>query len=618
MTLEWMKKQAPWVIGTFGIMILVGLVMMDRAGSYRSDRHHNIVGSVNGEEIPTERFQAELKNYLRGQEAQNGKAPEGLQLAQIREGMFNYKVQSMLMQKVFTENQLYASPEEMMDFVKKHPQDVAQNILRYKGYEELPQFLADSSIDPARYENWLAQDSIYNRISMRELEENLRSSVIPQMQLQAIMKTQIHRTALEEGFTIAMRENKAKLKFYRVALDSFRVSPEKFKETELKAYYEAHPDSFYFKEDAARLGYLRIPLKPSKTDSNLMRDFAKELKERIANGEKFADLAKDYSNDPSTADKGGKLDGLRSRSDLDPAIANVAFSLKPGEVSNPVLSSLGYHVILVTEHKKVDTTDKIEVSHIMLKISSGTETIDSLMEVAEKVRAAAQKDGLEKVAKDFGQKYDKSPIFEKNNFSPLPSGYVQGANSFAFSSFEAKEKISEALQSEDGIYLFERDGTFEKGRSFDRAKLHIADILAKEEKVAEAKKELESQRASILAAADNALPARVGKAVLDSTASGPISADNWLPGYGYSSPALFKTLTQTPGQWGNVLTTEVGASMAKVSERAFLSENEIQDRAKSAMSQNDGYQFSGLYQEWVANLPKSAKVENKMDLVFRN
>ncbi len=72
MTLEWMKKQAKWVIGIFGFFILGGLIMMDRAGSYRSDRHHNIVGKVNGEEIPTDRFQSELKNYLRGQEAQNG------------------------------------------------------------------------------------------------------------------------------------------------------------------------------------------------------------------------------------------------------------------------------------------------------------------------------------------------------------------------------------------------------------------------------------------------------------------------------------------------------------------------------------------------------------------
>lgn len=618
MTLEWMKKQAPWVIGTFGIMILAGLIMMDRAGSYRADRHHNIVGKVNGEEIPTERFQAELKNYLRGQETQSGKAPEGLQLAQIRDGLFNFKVQSVLMQNIFTDYQLYPSREEMMDFVLKHPQEVAQNIQRYRGYEELPPFLADSTVDQARYENWLNQDSVYDRISMRELEENLKTSVIPQVQLQQIMKSQVHRTALEEAYSISTRETKARIKYYHVALDSFPVSPDKFKEADLKAYYDAHPDSFSFHEDAARLGYLRIPLKPSKTDSALMFDFAKELKDRAKNGEKFADLAKDYSNDQATADKGGKLEGLRGRESLEPAVANAAFALNPGEISDPVLTRFGYQVILVTDKKKVDTAQKIELSQIVLKISAGTETIDSLMEMAEKVRADAQKTGLAKAAQSYSVPYEKTPIFDKSNLSPLPTGYVQGANSFAFSQFEAKEKVSEPLQADDGIYMFERDAKFAKGRNFERAKQHIADNLVKEEKLAAAKKELEAQKGAITAALEGSLPATIGKAKLDSTTAGPISADNWLPGFGYSSPTLFKVFAQPANTWGPVLTSDLGAVIAKVTEKVSLSDKEIGDKAQAQLAQPEPYQLSSLYQEWVANLPKSAKVENNLDMVFRN
>jgi len=289
MTLEWMKKQAGWVIGIFGVFILGGLVMMDRAGSYRQDRHHNIVGKVDGEEIPTERFQTELKNYLQGQQAQTGKAPEGIQLAQIREGLFNFKVQSLLIQKVFQKYQFYASRDEMMDYIVKHPQEVAQHISRYHGYEELPPFLADSTVDQNRYENWLAQDSVYDRYSMRELEEQLRVSVIPQLQLQQILKAQSHRTLLEESYSVATREDKAKVKFYHVSTDSFAVNPDKYKDADLKAYYDGHPDSFYFHEDAARLSFLRLPLRPSHADSALMLDLAKQLKERAQNGEKFAD-----------------------------------------------------------------------------------------------------------------------------------------------------------------------------------------------------------------------------------------------------------------------------------------------------------------------------------------
>jgi peptidyl-prolyl cis-trans isomerase D len=618
MTLDWMKQQAKWVIIFFGVFIVAGLVMMDRAGSYGSDRQHNIVGKVNGEEIPTDRFQNDLKNYLRSQEAQNGKAPEGLQLAQIREGLFNFKVQSVLMQKLFDSYHLDASQEEMMDYVVKHPQEVAGHIARYKGYEEMPPFLADSSIDQSRFENWLAQDSIYDRYSMRELEEQLRTSVIPQIQLQQIMKAQAHRTALEASFSIATQENKAKVKFYHVSADSFSVSPDKFKEADLKAYYDAHPDSFHFHDEAARLAYVRIPLHPSHADSTLMADFAKELKERVANGEKFADLARDYSNDPGSAEKGGKLEGLRGREGLDPAFADAAFALSPGQISDPVLSQFGYHIILMHDKQGADSAAKAELSHILLKVTAGTETIDSLMGLGEKVRSAAQKNGLEKAAKEAGLALEKTVIFEKSNLSPLGGGYVQGANSFAFSQFEAKETVSEPLQADEGIYLFARDAQFPKGRDFERAKPQIGALLANEEKIALAKKELEAQKSAITAAAEPNLPARLGKAVLDSSASGLISADSWLNGFGYASPVLVQVFNQPVNTWGSVLTTEKGAVIAKVTEKAAISEADLAAKVQLQLTQPDPYAASGAYQDFVNNLPKSAKVENKMDMVFRN
>ena len=617
MTLEWMKKQAGWVIGVFGIFILGGLIMMDRAGGYRQDRHHNVVGKVDGEEIPTEVFQAELKNYLRGQEAQTGKAPEGIQLAQIREGLFKFKVQSILIQKVFRNYGLHASREEMMDYIVKHPQEVAQHIARFRGYEELPPFLADSTIDQARYENWLAQDSVYDRYSMRELEEQLRASVIPQLQLQQLLQAQIHRTLLEESYAVAMRENKAKLKLYHVPADSFPVSADKYKDADLRGYFEAHPDSFYFHDEAARLAYVRLPLQPSHADTAMMLDLAKQIKERAQNGEKFADLAKDYSNDPGSAEKGGKLEGLRGREGLDPAFANAAYALSPGQISDPVLSQFGYHVILLHDRQTVDGAEKIEVSHILLKLTPGTETVDSLMNRAEEIRAVAQKSGLEAAAKEAKLNLEKSPIFEKGNFTPLGGAYIQGASSFAFGQFEAKEKISEPLQAEDGIYLFSRDAKFPKGRDFERAKPQIASLMAREEKIALAKRELETQKAALASAPQDALPPRLGKAVLDSTPAAA-SADSWVPGFGYSSPNLFAVFALPAGPWSPVYAGDMGSVTAKITDKVFLSDADIAAKAQAALSQNDPSQANALYRDWIANLPSTAKVENKMDLVFRD
>lgn len=612
MALMWMKKQAPWVIGTFGILILVGLLWMDQSMNTGSERQHNVVGEVNGEEIPTDRFQADLKNYLRNEEMRNGKAPEGVALIQFREGLFNFKVQSILMEEIFRDYQLHASVDEMRDYLVKHPQELAMYINRYEGPDQIPDFLRDSTIDQSRYEAWLSQDSVYDRIALRAMEEQLSQTVVPQLQLQQLMKAQIHATTLEEAFTLGLRENKARLKYYRVSADSFPIAPDRFKEADMKAYFEANPDSFHFAQDAARLQYVRIPIQASRADTLLMDSLARAIKQQVQEGESFADLAKSYSNDEATAEKGGKLEGYRSRDGLDPAFAAAAWALKPGEISEPVLSQFGYHVIRLDGRKGGDSA---EVSHILLQITAGNETTDSLVALGEKVRADAKQDGLEKAAQAAGLKVEKTPIFERTNHAPL-GRYVQGANSFAFSQFEEKEKVSEPLQSEDGVYVFARDAAFAKGRDFERAKERITEILVKEEKQALARKELEARRGEIASA--TALPATVGKAVLDSTAAGAISADNWLPGFGYSSPALFKVFAQPVGEWGPVHVTEQGAVLARVEEKAFLSDAELAQKASSTPPQNENFTLSTLVQSWTADLPKTAKVENKLDMVFRN
>lgn len=613
MVLMWMKKQAPWVIGTFGILILVGLLWMDQSQSMGGERSNNIVGKVAGEEIPTDRFQQELNNYLRNEEARTGKAPEGAQLVQFREGLFNYKVQGILMGKVFEDYELYASPDEMKDYVVKHPQEVAMYIQRFEGQEALPSFLRDSTVDQARFEAWLDQDSVLERVSLRAMEDQLRTTVVPQLQLQELMKAQLHSTALEESFSVGLRENKARLKYYRVSVDSFPVAPDRFKGADLKAYFEAKTDSFHFAQDAARLGYVRLAIQPSRNDTLLMDSLARELKVRAQQGETFEELAKGYSNDPGSAEKGGRLEGFRSKEGLDPIFSAAAWSLQAGQISDPVLTPFGYHVILLHSKKGEDSA---EISHILLKVAAGNETTDDLMDSAEAVREAAKSGGLEKAAKDRGLAYTKTPIFERTNMSPL-GAYVQGANSFAFSDFESKDKVSEPLQTEEGVYVFEKDGFFAKGRNFDRSKDRITEILTKEEKLTQARKELESRRAEIIAAG-TALPAVLGKAVLDSTSAGAISADNWLPGFGYSSPALFKAFAQSVGEWGTVHTSEQGAVLARIEEKAFLSPEEIAAKAASAPPQNENFTLSNLVQSWMGDLPKTAKVENKLDMVFRN
>lgn len=88
------------------------------------------------------------------------------------------------------------------------------------------------------------------------------------------------------------------------------------------------------------------------------------LRERIINGEKFATLARLYSEDPGTARRGGEL-GMASRSTYWPQFSDAAMSLKPGTISQIVETPDGYHIIEVIDKKG----DMFNARHILLKPS---------------------------------------------------------------------------------------------------------------------------------------------------------------------------------------------------------------------------------------------------------
>jgi protein-export membrane protein SecD len=86
----------------------------------------------------------------------------------------------------------------------------------------------------------------------------------------------------------------------------------------------------------------------------------------LAKGADFAALAKQYSEDPGSKDKGGDL-GFFSKDQMVAPFADAAFALKVGEITKtPVLSQYGYHIIKKTGEKTVNGVAQISASHILI------------------------------------------------------------------------------------------------------------------------------------------------------------------------------------------------------------------------------------------------------------
>ncbi len=119
------------------------------------------------------------------------------------------------------------------------------------------------------------------------------------------------------------------------------LEPEiKIEEDDMKSYFEANKEKFDEKEQVKASHIL--------VDSE---EKAKEVKEKLTAGEDFAKLAKEYSIDTSNKEKGGEL-GFFARGAMVKEFEDVAFSLKAGQISNPVKTEYGYHIIKVEDRKQ--------------------------------------------------------------------------------------------------------------------------------------------------------------------------------------------------------------------------------------------------------------------------
>ncbi len=119
----------------------------------------------------------------------------------------------------------------------------------------------------------------------------------------------------------------------------------------LHAYYDAHKDEMsqvHARHILIRFKGSRVPLRADQKDLTEEEALAKakEIRAKLVAGGKFADIAKAESDDTGSGDNGGDLDPF-TKGNMVPEFEKAAFELPIGQISEPVRSDFGYHLILV-------------------------------------------------------------------------------------------------------------------------------------------------------------------------------------------------------------------------------------------------------------------------------
>ncbi|MBI5115092.1 SurA N-terminal domain-containing protein [Candidatus Poribacteria bacterium] len=280
-----------------------------------------------------------------------------------------------------------------------------------------PAFIKDGKFDASKW-NALLNDPQVNWPALIEQERE-------QMRLQKLMDMIAFsaRVTDEEVRNEYLRQRETvKIRYVAIRASDFGAGLD-VSGDELSRYYEQHKQE-YAEPAQAKLSFVEIKKTANPMDYEEMRKHAQSVLEKARAGEDFAKLAETYSDDKASARKGGDL-GFFGKGRMVKEFENVAFSLKPGEISDLVQTPFGYHIIKLEETKGSGDSKEVHARHILLKVDASEDTLISLEEQATQLSVEAGKSGsLERAAAGMKLSAQTTPLFAETMKAIPAIGYV--------------------------------------------------------------------------------------------------------------------------------------------------------------------------------------------------
>lgn len=338
-----------------------------------------------------------------------------------------------------------------------------------------------------RYQEVLQQ----NNYTPEEYEASIGRDIVRE-KLQSVLTDGIVVTPEEVREEFLDRNQEVKLRY--AVIDPGKMNPGATPEKELREYFEKNKESYEIGEQR-KVHYLSVVVDPKGVeltqeqiqarmetlqekeqvrashilirvdegaDEEPARKKAQKLLDRVRSGEDFAEVAKEHSQHPVSAARGGDL-GFLSRGENPPELEAVAFSLGRGEISGLLRSPFGFHILKVTDAPAPAQTRRT-VAEFQLRQEEAAKAARKL--ATRIVYEARKTSNLHEVAEKHGLSVKETPFFGRGD--PVPRLLVR--NDFNQSVFALKEKEVTDPYEAGGSYIVAQLAGTPELPDFDRVR----------------------------------------------------------------------------------------------------------------------------------------------------
>jgi peptidyl-prolyl cis-trans isomerase D len=459
-----MRENTKWIMLITAAAFVALMVFewgMDMSGGSAEAMTGGEVGRVNGSSIMYSEFSQAYRTLYQQRQQQTGRSISTAENRELEDEAFEQLVIDRLIEQELKRRGIRVTDEEIHQ---------AALFMPPPEFYQYAEFQTDGRFDLARYQQFLRSPSADPQLLL-DLEQYYRR-MIPRSKLFQQINASVVVTDSELWQLYREENETASARFIR--LDPRQLVPESeatVTDRDIATYYNQNRDQFV-RPARAEIRIVALNKTPTAADTAATLERAREIRQEILDGEDFADVARRESADRGSTGRGGALGTVR-RGQTVPEFEQAAFSAPIGQVTDPVLSDFGYHIIRVDQR----TDDGAEVSHILVPVERTIESEDELLGRVDELEALAERMSLPAAAEELGVAFrttELTPVL-----ATLPEiGPADAAIDWVFDERPAVGEASSVLENEQYFYVIELlSRQDERTLTLEEATSHIRSIL---------------------------------------------------------------------------------------------------------------------------------------------